>query len=114
MSKSRFILGATPVAMLVLAGCSHTTKEVVTPVPTATAAPPTVVVANTPPPAPQAEVRPPAPGSGYVWQDGYWSWRNGQYEWVPGHWVTPRGGYSRVPRRGELDGQGTTLHGGPS
>src|SRR5512134_3096997 len=52
MSKTTFILGATPVAVLVLAGCSHTTstKEIVTPVPAATAAPPAVIVANAPPP----------------------------------------------------------------
>jgi len=86
MSKSAFILGATPVAILVLAGCSHTTREVVTPAPVA-AAPPTVIVANnTPPPAPRVEVRPQAPGPDYVWQGGYWTRMNGQYEWVPGHW----------------------------
>ena len=115
MSKTMLILGATPVAVLVLAGCSHTTKEIVTPVPVTTAAQPTVVVANTPPPpAPRAEVRPPAPGTGYVWQDGYWVSRNGQYEWVPGHWETARVGYIRTPNRWETEGQGSTLKGGPN
>jgi hypothetical protein len=118
MTKTTFMLGATPVALLVLAGCSHTTEEIVTPVPVTTATPPTVVVANTPPvvnappPAPRAEVRPPAPAAGYVWQDGYWAMNNGQYEWVPGHWVTARG-YTRAPRW-ESDGQGSTLKGGPN
>jgi len=115
MSKTMLILGATPVAVLVLAGCSHTTKEIVTPVPVTTAAPPTVVVANTPPaPAPRAEVRPPAPGTGYVWQDGYWAWTNGQYEWVPGHWDIARAGYNRVPQRSEFNGHGEALNGGPN
>jgi hypothetical protein len=87
MTKTAFILGTTPVALLVLAGCSHTTREVVTPVPVATAAPATVVVASNAPPAPRIEVRPPAPGTDYVWQGGYWVRANGgQYEWVPGHW----------------------------
>ena len=114
MTKTTFILGATPVAILVLAGCSHTTEEIVTPVPVVTAAPSTVVVANTPPPAQQAEPRPQAPGSGYVWQDGYWAWRNGQYEWVPGHWETSRVGYTRAPRRWGPNGQATTPPGGPN
>jgi len=114
MSKITFTLGAAALAALALAGCS-TTKEIVTPVPVATATPPTVVVANAPPPpAARVEVRPPAPSAGYVWQDGYWSWRNDQYEWVPGHWETARAGYIRVPQRGELDEQGTSLHGGPN
>ena len=115
MSKTTFTLAATAVAVSVLAGCSHTTEEVlVTPQPVVTAAPPTVIVANTPAPAPRAEARPPAPGTGYVWQDGYWISRNGQYEWVPGHWETARAGYTRVPQRWESDGQGATLKGGPN
>ena len=121
MLKSTFIWGAVPVAVAALAGCSHTTREVVTPTPVITAAPPTVVVANTPstvattpPPAPRAEVRPPAPGSGYIWQDGYWSWNNGQYEWVPGYWVISRSGATRVPQRWESDGLSATPNGGPN
>jgi len=93
MSKIKFILPATAVAALAVAGCSHTTKEVVvTPAPVATTAQPAVIVSNAPAaPAPRVEVRPTvAPSAGYVWQDGYWSWRNGQYEWVPGHWQISR------------------------
>jgi hypothetical protein len=87
MLKTALIFGAAPIAALVLAGCGHTTREVVTPVPVATAAPATVIVAsNTPPPAPRVEVRPPAPSADYVWQNGYWTLVNGQYQWVPGHW----------------------------
>jgi WXXGXW repeat (2 copies) len=84
--KTALILGTAPIAALVLAGCG-TTREVVTPVPVATAAPATVIVASTtPPPAPRVEVRPPSPGVDYTWQRGYWVLVNGQYEWVPGHW----------------------------
>ena len=113
--KTTFILGATAVAVLALAGCSHTTREIVTPAPATPAAPPAVIVANAPPPpAPRAEVRPPAPAAGYVWQDGYWTARNGQYEWVPGHWQTARAGYTRVPQRWESEGHGATPNGGPN
>jgi hypothetical protein len=117
MSKTMFILGATPVVALALAGCSHTTstKEIVTPVPVATPAQPAVIVANAPPPpAARAEVRPPAPGDGYVWHDGYWAWRNGQYEWVPGYWAISRPGSTRTPQRWESEGLGATPRGGPS
>jgi hypothetical protein len=119
MTKSKFILGAAPAVLLVLAGCSHTTREVVTPVPAATAppsaaAPPTVIVANTPPPAPRDEVRPPAPNAGATWQDGYWTWNNGQYEWVPGHWVSTRAGIVRPSHRWESEGQAATPKGGPN
>jgi PBP1b-binding outer membrane lipoprotein LpoB len=92
MSKTTVFLSATAVAGLALAGCSHTTtREIVTPAPTATAAPPTVIVAtpNTPPPAPRIETRPPSPGHEFVWQNGYWTVANGQYQWVPGHWEAP-------------------------
>lgn len=41
-----------------------------------------------PPPPPHAMYRRHAPGSGMVWQDGFWSWR-GRWVWVPGHWVRP-------------------------
>jgi hypothetical protein len=121
MLKSKFMLGAVPVAVVALAACSHTTtREIVTPTPVTTAAPPTVVVANaqtpatTAPPAPRAEVRPPSPGVNYVWQDGYWSLNNGQYEWVPGYWVVSRSGATRVPQRWESDGMSVTPNGGPN
>jgi hypothetical protein len=88
MSKTAFVLGTASIAALVLAGCGHTTtREIVTPVPVATAPQPAVIVAsNTLPPAPRVEVRPAAPGTDYVWQSGYWMLVNGQYQWVPGHW----------------------------
>ncbi len=41
---------------------------------------------GTPPPPLRYEVRPAAPGPGYVWADGYWEPFNGRYRWHPGYW----------------------------
>ena len=43
------------------------------------------------PPAPRHEVIP-APRDGYVWQPGYWDWRNGRHVWVRGVWMRERPG----------------------
>ena len=40
------------------------------------------------PPPVRVEVVPVAPGPGYVWVNGYWSW-NGAWFWVPGRYVFP-------------------------
>ena len=32
---------------------------------------------------------PTAPGPGYVWVDGEWSWRGGAWVWVSGRWLVP-------------------------
>ena len=45
-----------------------------------------VVIGREPPPAMRYERRPPMPGAGYVWVDGYWNQRGGRYVWVPGRW----------------------------
>jgi hypothetical protein len=57
---------------------------------------------NIGPPAPRVERIPVAPGPGYVWRRGYWSWSGSRYvwlggsyirrpysgaAWIPGHWV---------------------------
>jgi len=39
-----------------------------------------------PPPAPIAEYRPPPPGYGYYWVDGYWDWTGYDWVWVTGYW----------------------------
>ena len=42
------------------------------------------------PPRARHEVRPPRPGSDYVWIAGYWATDDGgQYYWVPGRWDRP-------------------------
>lgn len=41
------------------------------------------------PPAPYTEVVTRAPGPGWVWVDGYWSWSRNRYVWVSGTWRRP-------------------------
>jgi hypothetical protein len=45
-------------------------------------------VRNGPPP-PRGGIVGYAPGPGYVWTDGYWNSRGGQWFWVQGRWVRP-------------------------
>jgi len=47
------------------------------------------VIIGTPPPPIRYEVRPPMPGNGYMWVDGYWAVRGRHYVWVPGLWQRP-------------------------
>jgi hypothetical protein len=47
------------------------------------------VYIGTPPPPIRYEVRPPMPGDGYAWEDGYWGTVGNRYEWVPGRWDRP-------------------------
>lgn len=45
-----------------------------------------------PPPMPAYAVgyrRPPMPGPGWIWVDGYWGWGRGRYLWVNGYWARP-------------------------
>lgn len=59
------------------------------------------VYAPAPPPMPSyAYNRPPMPGPGYYWVDGYWNFVGGRYIWVAGYWMTPpyAGGYWVAPR----------------
>jgi hypothetical protein len=59
------------------------------------------IYAPPPPPVPSyAYQRPPEPGPGYYWVDGYWSFLGGRYTWVGGYWTRPpyAGGYWVAPR----------------
>jgi hypothetical protein len=47
-----------------------------------------IVIGREPPPM-RYERRPPMPGPGFAWIDGYWGWRGGRYVWVPGRWERP-------------------------
>jgi hypothetical protein len=47
-----------------------------------------VIVREAPPPI-IVERRPPMPGQGHIWIDGYWNWNGRQYVWEPGHWAVP-------------------------
>jgi hypothetical protein len=42
-----------------------------------------------PPPPPRYGIVGVAPGAGYVWTDGYWDQRGGNWSWVSGRWVHP-------------------------
>jgi hypothetical protein len=46
------------------------------------------VVVRQPPPPLREETRSIAPGAGYVWIPGHWTWNNG-WVWQPGHWELP-------------------------
>ena len=41
------------------------------------------------PPPPRYGVVGVAPGPGYIWTDGFWDWRGGNYVWVTGRWMRP-------------------------
>jgi hypothetical protein len=44
---------------------------------------------GTPPPPLRYEARPPIPGPGFVWVDGFWEPFHGRYRWHPGYWNRP-------------------------
>lgn len=47
-----------------------------------------ITIGRTPPPL-RYERRPPPPGAGFVWIDGYWGIQGNRYVWVPGRWDRP-------------------------
>jgi hypothetical protein len=51
--------------------------------------------ASTPPPPVRYERYGPSPGSGYVWLNGYWGYRGGNYYWTSGRWERPPRGHRR-------------------
>ena len=51
------------------------------------------VYPSTAPPPPVAEYRPPMPGYGYLWVDGYWDWNGYDWAWSNGYWQPNRPGY---------------------
>ena len=42
-----------------------------------------------PPPVPVNAYRGAAPGSGYVWTEGFWDLRGNRWHWVDGRWMRP-------------------------
>jgi hypothetical protein len=65
------------------------------------------VYVRTPPPPLRYEVYGPAPGPGYVWINGYWSYRGNAYVWTPGRWERPpRGKHHWEDGRWERHGDG--------
>ncbi len=69
-----------------------------------TSAPVAVVEVDSEPPPPRpaayVEVRP-----GFIWIDGRWDWRGGQWIWVDGYYERERAGYVYAPGRWERRGR---------
>jgi len=77
-----------------------------------------VIVQQAPPPF-IVESRPPMPGQGFIWIDGYQHWNGQRYEWHRGEWARPpheravwvapryekheQGGYRYMPGRWQDD-----------
>lgn len=58
------------------------------------------------PPPVQAEVIGVAPGPGWFWISGFWTWQLGRHVWIGGRWEAPRQGWAYVPHRWEPRGRG--------
>jgi hypothetical protein len=57
------------------------------------------------PPAPRAERYGYAPGPGYVWVPGYYTWHGNGYNWMSGRWAAPPRPHAKwVPGRYERRG----------
>jgi outer membrane lipoprotein SlyB len=103
-SRSVFHLGSADIIDLKNSGVDEKVIDFMINTPTSiggTAPIGPMVAAGAPPPAP-VETVVVAPGPGYVWVDGEWTW-NGGWVWVTGHWLVPpyphavwvRGGWVR-------------------
>jgi YXWGXW repeat-containing protein len=65
------------------------------------------------PPAPRYGAVGYAPGPGYVWTDGYWDYRGGNWAWAPGRWVRPPHARARwTPGYWRQEGRGWRFHRG--
>ena len=71
-----------------------------------------VYIGSAPPPL-RYETRPPMPGQGYVWTDGYWANSGGHYVWRGGAWQRPpyAGAYWSHPHYDHYD-RGWQVHEG--
>ncbi|MBB5056813.1 hypothetical protein HDF16_001498 [Granulicella aggregans] len=71
------------------------------------------VYIGAPPPPIRYEARPPLPGPGYAWIDGYWEPYGGRYRWVGGRWDRPPypGAYWSHPHYDHYD-RGWAMHEG--
>jgi WXXGXW repeat (2 copies) len=71
------------------------------------------VYIGTPPPPIRYENRPPFPGEGFVWVDGYWGTVGNRYQWVSGRWDRPpyAGAYWSHPHYDHYD-RGWQVHEG--
>ena len=92
--KTRSMLGALPMSLLILGGC-HLPPSAVQAPPPPPAAPLETVPAQ-PGPTPTCGCPEPTRGSPprrtYVWVPGHWTVPPQGYVWVPGHWETQANG----------------------
>jgi hypothetical protein len=66
-----------------------------------------------PPPPPRYGVIGVAPGRGYVWSEGYWDRRGGNWFWIGGSWMRPpRPRAVWVVPRWTQEGRGWRFHRG--
>jgi WXXGXW repeat (2 copies) len=91
--RSRRILGALLMPLLILGGCYMGSSSVQAPPP--------------PPPAPVETVSA-QPGPTYVWIPGAYTWQQPTrtYVWVPGHWTVPPRDHAWVPGHWETQASG--------
>jgi WXXGXW repeat (2 copies) len=73
--KSKLLVGALTMAAVAATGFSTPASAQIA-----------IVIGRQPPPPMRYERRPPMPGEGYAWVDGYWGNNGGRYVWVPGRW----------------------------
>lgn len=119
-------LGVILLAGLALSGCARrpivvqappatvvqnpaSTTVVQTPAPAQSAAPTgrDVIFIKEAPPPPREEAPPPPSSTGYTWQPGYWTVREGRQEWIPGRYeMPPRSGATWVAPRWERRSDG--------
>ena len=71
--KKRLLLAGVLLAGALFSGCAVRTS----------------VAVGFAPPSPRYAVVGVAPGPGYVWTEGYYSYRGNAYAWVPGRWMRP-------------------------
>jgi hypothetical protein len=73
----------------------------------------TEVVVEQAPPLPEVETMTIAPGPGFVWVPGAWSWRS-EWVWDQGHWAHPPqpGAVWVSPRYEARDGKHVFIRGG--
>jgi hypothetical protein len=64
------------------------------------------------PPPPRDELRPLAPGPGYIWIGGNWAWQLGRHVWIGGRWTLPPAGRVWVPGQWNHRGHGWRWHPG--
>ena len=92
-SRTVYHLGTGQIVDLKNSGVSEKVIDFMINTPSSAVAPPVATTAESQevvaPPAPLVEEGVVAPGPGYVWVSGVWTWYGSRYVWVRGHWAVP-------------------------